>query len=174
MIHMWMSFQVINEALRCGNIVKFVHRKALKDVRYKGSFNPTWGFPCRSHCAHHMIMDQAKGTFVPDLWALLFLKHLDFNRRCSKACGPVSCSVAEYLIPSGWKVLPVFSSVHLNPSLHGNAQQFQPRRWEVCLITIETPQYLQIYVGTEQWSRTVRSCSLAIIGMLTFDIISFL
>lgn len=28
--------QVINEALRCGNIVKFVHRKALKDVRYKG------------------------------------------------------------------------------------------------------------------------------------------
>ncbi|OEL35105.1 Cytochrome P450 724B1 [Dichanthelium oligosanthes] len=26
---------VINEALRCGNIVKFVHRKALKDVRYK-------------------------------------------------------------------------------------------------------------------------------------------
>lgn len=62
---------VINEALRCGNIVKFVHRKALKDVRYK-----------------------------------------------------------EYLIPSGWKVLPVFSAVHLNPSLHGNAQQFQPRRWE--------------------------------------------
>jgi hypothetical protein len=79
MIHMWMSFQVINEALRCGNIVKFVHRKALKDVRYKGSFNPTWGFPCRSHCAHHMIMDQAKGTFIADLWALLFLKLLDFN-----------------------------------------------------------------------------------------------
>ncbi|KAK3142333.1 hypothetical protein QOZ80_4BG0345220 [Eleusine coracana subsp. coracana] len=63
--------QVINETLRCGNIVKFVHRKALKDVRYK-----------------------------------------------------------EYLIPSGWKVLPVFSAVHLNPSLHGNAQQFQPCRWE--------------------------------------------
>ncbi|KAG2572752.1 cytochrome P450 724B1 isoform X1 [Panicum virgatum] len=62
---------VINEALRCGNIVKFVHRKALKDVRYK-----------------------------------------------------------EYLIPSGWKVLPVFSAVHLNPSLHGNAQHFQPCRWE--------------------------------------------
>jgi hypothetical protein len=31
-----MPLQVINEALRCGNIVKFVHRKALKDVRYKG------------------------------------------------------------------------------------------------------------------------------------------
>lgn len=29
--------QVINEALRCGNIVKFLHRKALKDVRFKGT-----------------------------------------------------------------------------------------------------------------------------------------
>ncbi|KAK9143116.1 hypothetical protein Syun_012516 [Stephania yunnanensis] len=27
---------VINEALRCGNVVKFVHRKAIKDVRLKG------------------------------------------------------------------------------------------------------------------------------------------
>ncbi|XP_077237513.1 cytochrome P450 724B1-like [Tasmannia lanceolata] len=62
---------VINEALRCGNIVKFVHRKALKDVRFK-----------------------------------------------------------DYLIPSGWKVLPVFSAVHLDPSLHGSALQFHPWRWE--------------------------------------------
>ncbi|XXG49450.1 hypothetical protein AAC387_Pa02g3635 [Persea americana] len=61
---------VINEALRCGNIVKFVHRKALKDVRFKG-----------------------------------------------------------FLIPSGWKVLPVFSSVHLDTSLHENASQFCPWRW---------------------------------------------
>ncbi|GMI66305.1 cytochrome P450, family 724, subfamily A, polypeptide 1 [Hibiscus trionum] len=62
---------VINEALRYGNIVKFVHRKALKDVKYKG-----------------------------------------------------------YLIPSGWKVLPVFTAVHLDPSLHANASQFHPWRWE--------------------------------------------
>ncbi|GJN27311.1 hypothetical protein PR202_gb15325 [Eleusine coracana subsp. coracana] len=48
--------QVINETLRCGNIVKFVHRKALKDVRYK-----------------------------------------------------------EYLIPSGWKVLPVFQRCSFEP-----------------------------------------------------------
>ncbi|GLT94260.1 hypothetical protein SLE2022_120120 [Rubroshorea leprosula] len=62
---------VINEALRYGNIVKFVHRKALKDVKFKG-----------------------------------------------------------YLIPSGWKVLPVFSAVHLDPSLHANSLQFHPWRWE--------------------------------------------
>ncbi|XWS75929.1 hypothetical protein CRYUN_Cryun01aG0133800 [Craigia yunnanensis] len=62
---------VINEALRFGNIVKFVHRKALKDVKFRG-----------------------------------------------------------YLIPSGWKVLPVFTAVHLDPSLHANAPQFDPWRWE--------------------------------------------
>ncbi|XP_075646837.1 cytochrome P450 724B1-like [Castanea sativa] len=62
---------VINEALRYGNIVKFVHRKALKDVKYR-----------------------------------------------------------DYLIPSGWKVLPVFSAVHLDPTLHASAFQFHPWRWE--------------------------------------------
>ncbi|KAI3990402.1 hypothetical protein MKX01_021337 [Papaver californicum] len=63
---------VISEALRCGNIVKFVHRKALKDIRFK-----------------------------------------------------------DYIIPSGWKVLPVFNAVHLDPSLHGDdALQFHPWRWE--------------------------------------------
>ncbi|XP_015880849.3 cytochrome P450 724B1-like [Ziziphus jujuba] len=62
---------VINEALRYGNIVKFVHRRALKDVKFR-----------------------------------------------------------EHLIPSGWKVLPIFSAVHLDPSLHASALQFHPRRWE--------------------------------------------
>ncbi|CAI9758560.1 unnamed protein product [Fraxinus pennsylvanica] len=31
---------VINEALRCGNLVKFVHRKAVKDVEFKGYLIP--------------------------------------------------------------------------------------------------------------------------------------
>ncbi|XP_058114780.1 cytochrome P450 724B1-like isoform X4 [Magnolia sinica] len=35
------QLRVINEALRCGNIVKFVHRKALKDVRFKD-----YSIPC--------------------------------------------------------------------------------------------------------------------------------
>lgn len=29
--------KVINETLRLGNVVNFVHRKALKDVQYKGN-----------------------------------------------------------------------------------------------------------------------------------------
>nr|XP_034593812.1 cytochrome P450 724B1-like [Setaria viridis] len=63
--------RVINETLRCGNVVKFVHRRALKDVRYKG-----------------------------------------------------------YVIPAGWKLLPVLSSVHLDPALYPNPQELDPGRWE--------------------------------------------
>ncbi|KAG9446460.1 hypothetical protein H6P81_012588 [Aristolochia fimbriata] len=62
---------VIHESLRCGNIVKFVHRKALKAVNFKG-----------------------------------------------------------YELPAGWKVLPIFSTVHLDPSLHDKASEFFPWRWE--------------------------------------------
>ncbi|KAJ4966600.1 hypothetical protein NE237_018449 [Protea cynaroides] len=62
---------VINETLRLGNVVRFVHRKALKDVRYKG-----------------------------------------------------------YDIPSGWKVLPVFAAVHLDPSIYDQPHHFNPWRWQ--------------------------------------------
>ncbi|KAJ9152821.1 hypothetical protein P3X46_026340 [Hevea brasiliensis] len=61
---------VMSEAMRCGNVVKFVHRKALQDVKYK-----------------------------------------------------------EYFIPSGWKVLPVFTGAHFDPSLHENPFEFNPWRW---------------------------------------------
>ncbi|KAL8473268.1 hypothetical protein ACS0TY_030194 [Phlomoides rotata] len=62
---------VISETLRLGNVVRFLHRKALKDVRYKG-----------------------------------------------------------YDIPRGWKVLPVISAVHLDPSLFDQPWHFNPWRWQ--------------------------------------------
>ncbi|KAL8123799.1 cholesterol 22-monohydroxylase CYP90B51 isoform X1 [Apium graveolens] len=62
---------VINETLRLGNVVRFLHRKAVKDVRYKG-----------------------------------------------------------YDIVRGWKVLPVVSAVHLDPTLFDHPQRFNPRRWQ--------------------------------------------
>ncbi|KAK6267256.1 hypothetical protein QUC31_018093 [Theobroma cacao] len=61
---------VVYEAMRCGNVVKFVHRIALQDVKFKG-----------------------------------------------------------YFIPSGWKVLPVFTAAHFDPSLHENPLEFNPWRW---------------------------------------------
>ncbi|XP_058071072.1 steroid (22S)-hydroxylase-like [Magnolia sinica] len=62
---------LINEALRCGNVVKFVHRKAITPIQYKG-----------------------------------------------------------FEIPVGWKVLPIFSGVHLDSSHYSDPQQFNPWRWQ--------------------------------------------
>lgn len=62
---------VISETLRLGNVVRFLHRKALKDVRYKG-----------------------------------------------------------YDIPCGWKVLPVISAVHLDPTIFDQPHDFNPWRWQ--------------------------------------------
>ncbi|TKY63172.1 monooxygenase protein [Spatholobus suberectus] len=50
--------KVMYEAMRCGNVVKYLHRKAVQDVKFK-----------------------------------------------------------DYVIPAGWKVLPVLSSGHLDPTL---------------------------------------------------------
>ncbi|KAF0915320.1 hypothetical protein E2562_035552 [Oryza meyeriana var. granulata] len=62
---------VINETLRLGNVVRFLHRKVIKDVHYKG-----------------------------------------------------------YDIPSGWKILPVLTAVHLDSSLYEDPQRFNPWRWK--------------------------------------------
>ncbi|KAH1150289.1 hypothetical protein AAZX31_16G063600 [Glycine max] len=64
------SLKVIYEAMRCGNVVKFLHRKAIQDVKFK-----------------------------------------------------------DYVIPAGWKVLPVLSSGHLDPTLFENPLEFNPFRW---------------------------------------------
>lgn len=109
--------KVINEALRYGNVVKFVHRKALKDVKFRGNiymYNEMYThFTHNRSCLHELFL--VSYTFV--------------------ICIEKSCSclfrLTDYLIPSGWKVLPVFSAVHLDPTLHANAFQFHPWRWEV-------------------------------------------
>ncbi|KAK6913043.1 Cytochrome P450 [Dillenia turbinata] len=67
---MHFTINVIHEALRCGNVVKFVHRKALKDIEFKG-----------------------------------------------------------FLIPAGWKVLPILLGAHLDPKHHENPSEFNPWRW---------------------------------------------
>ena len=38
------------------------------------------------------------------------------------------------MIPKGWKVFPIFTAVHLDPSLHENPYAFNPMRWTVSTI----------------------------------------
>jgi cytochrome P450 len=38
---------------------------------------------------------------------------------------------AGYLIPKGWKVLPLFRNIHHSPDLFPNPEKFDPSRFEV-------------------------------------------
>ncbi|XP_042440855.1 cytochrome P450 90B2-like isoform X1 [Zingiber officinale] len=79
---------VINETLRLSNVVRFVHRKVLRDVEYKG-----------------------------------------------------------YKIPRGWKILPVFASVHLDSSLYDDPHRFTPWRWQKNSVTSTTTNNFMPYGG---------------------------
>ncbi|KAJ6800170.1 cytochrome P450 90B2-like [Iris pallida] len=79
---------VINETLRLGNVVRFVHRKAIQDVQYKG-----------------------------------------------------------YDIPCGWKVLPVFTTVHLDSSLYSDPHDFNPWRWQKSSSSSTSTNYFTPYGG---------------------------
>lgn len=51
---------VIKEALRCGNVVKFVHRKAIKPIHYKG---------IKIKILHkHPWMPDPSAVFAAQLW----------------------------------------------------------------------------------------------------------
>lgn len=114
---------VIFEAMRCGNVVKFLHREALADVNFK-----------------------------------------------------------DIVIPSGWKVHPVFSAIHLDPTLHPNPQQFNPWRWtddkemskkvtpfgggpRLCpgieLAKLEIAFFLHHFVLNYRWKTRADECPLA-------------
>ncbi|XP_039062713.1 cytochrome P450 724B1-like [Hibiscus syriacus] len=64
------TYNVIYESMRCGNVVKFLHRVALQDVKFKG-----------------------------------------------------------YFIPAGWKILPMLTAAHFDPTLHEDPMEFNPWRW---------------------------------------------
>lgn len=65
---------------------------------------------------------------------------------------------ADYLIPSGWKVLPVFSAAHLDPSLHASALEFHPWRWEVMKHKIKPHDLIWYTFGSPKRILCVTGC----------------
>lgn len=55
----------------------------------------------------------------------------------SRSFIPISFSIliqkfcAGYLIPKGWKVMPLFRNIHHNPEFFSDPQNFDPSRFEV-------------------------------------------
>lgn len=103
--------KVINETLRLGNVVRFLHRKALKDVRYKGKL-------------YNTKINQWNPKYLNLIgWKILNNLCFDVGKK-------------GYDIPSGWKVLPVISAVHLDNSRYDEPNLFNPWRWQQVNLSI--------------------------------------
>ncbi|KAH7841926.1 hypothetical protein Vadar_013176 [Vaccinium darrowii] len=65
------QLKVISEALRCGNVAKFVHRKALQDVEFKGYVIPQGWQVLPVFTAAHLdpSLHQNPSDFDPSRWA---------------------------------------------------------------------------------------------------------
>lgn len=99
------KFQVIQESLRMASIISFTFREAVVDVEYKGkglSHKTSSFFSC----------------------CLFFYTPIIMTKDLIKRTG--------YLIPKGWKVMPLFRNIHHNPDFFPNPQDFDPSRFEVC------------------------------------------
>jgi len=51
-------------------------------------------------------------------------------------------NVADILIPSGWKVFPIFTAVNFDSALHKNPLEFNPWRWFVSISILPLVQYV--------------------------------
>uniref|UniRef100_A0AAU8JPU2 Cholesterol 22-hydroxylase n=1 Tax=Ornithogalum saundersiae TaxID=484171 RepID=A0AAU8JPU2_9ASPA len=88
---------VINETLRLGNIVKFLHRKAIKDVQFKGFDIPCgWEVVPILSAAHldESIFDDPQ-TYNPWRWQTIFATATKYSNVMSFSGGPRLCPGSE-------------------------------------------------------------------------------
>ncbi|XP_050383105.1 cytochrome P450 724B1 [Argentina anserina] len=71
---------------------------------------------------HEAIRENKKNESTPLDWE--DYKKMEYSHHV--ICEAMRC---EIIIPSGWKVLPIFTASHVDPDLHDNPAQFDPTRW---------------------------------------------
>lgn len=58
----------------------------------------------------------------------------------------VEFKFAGYLIPKGWKVMPLFRNIHHNPEIFPEPEKFNPSRFEVNNFIKISPRKVYIYI----------------------------
>lgn len=66
----------------------------------------------------------------------LFKREQQTNKYCDIGSG--------YLIPKGWKVMPLFRNIHHNPEFFAEPQKFDPTRFEVRFFSAITVYVLSL------------------------------
>lgn len=129
-IFLHLLLQVILESLRMASIVSFTFREAVVDVEYNGNSNSAFleFYFCSSSNWHF--------NFFVFFFFWVFLNNNKWINSFIFLVG--------YLIPKGWKVMPLFRNIHHNPEFFSEPQKFDPYRFEVweiffffCLFILE-------------------------------------
>ncbi|XP_020112940.1 abscisic acid 8'-hydroxylase 1-like isoform X1 [Ananas comosus] len=97
-----MTSRVIQETMRVASILSFTFREAVQDVELEGRFFFFFFF---------------------FFFQLAFCRVPWFDLRLFGNAG--------YLIPKGWKVMPLFRNIHHSPDNFPNPEKFDPSRFEV-------------------------------------------
>lgn len=106
--------RVIQETLRVASILSFTFREAVEDVEYEGQFQLS------------RISDKNLITYP----CLCLSQYADDFRPFYLFISP------GYLIPKGWKVLPLFRNIHHSPEIFPDPEKFDPSRFKVTKIYI--------------------------------------
>lgn len=64
-----------------------------------------------------------------------------------------SWAFSGYLIPKGWKVLPLFRNIHHSPDNYTDPEKFDPSRFEVLFIELaKNRKEKKERIGTRAWN----------------------
>lgn len=113
--------RVLQETLRVASILSFTFREAVEDVEYEGQFF--------SYFTYVIIIfsNQISNNYDVRVIILRLKPYLFFL-----IIGMVK-SISGYLIPKGWKVLPLFRNIHHSPEIFPEPEKFDPTRFEVSI-----------------------------------------
>lgn len=119
-----MTTRVIQETLRVASILSFTFREAVEDVEYEGQSPAAMPIPIPEK--------------LPFLLFLFSYFYFLFSRLCYRETEIEIFFVfsgvpalSGYLIPKGWKVLPLFRNIHHSPDIFPEPEKFDPSRFEV-------------------------------------------
>ncbi|KAK9284274.1 hypothetical protein L1049_023444 [Liquidambar formosana] len=93
-----------------------VEQKAIYELNDGGNRPLTWAQTRNMPLTHRVILESLR---VTSIISFAFREAVD------------DVEYKGYLIPKGWKVLPLFRNIHHNPDFFSDPQKFDPSRFEV-------------------------------------------
>lgn len=144
---MRMTGRVIQETMRVASILSFTFREAVEDVEYQGEQSRdinqlrarSWSFVA-AQCCTLLSLSEYSSALPACLrmnWLGKDVLLTERNRPTTQTRNSPRLALlrAGYLIPKGWKVLPLFRNIHHNPDHFPSPEKFDPSRFEVSIIT---------------------------------------